>query len=198
MTTLMWTLAAFISGSIPFSLLVGRLALRTDIRQYGDHNPGATNVVRAGSLGWGILAAILDMLKGGIPVGLAWYAGGLSDWALVPVALAPILGHAFSPFLRFRGGKAIATTGGVWGGLSYGLVTAALATFLLLWYAVLKIEGWAVALGMVTFMALLLILGSHPSLYAIWVGNFLILVYKHRDDLAKAPGLRPWLRRVVG
>ncbi len=198
MTILIWTIFAFISGSIPFSVLVGRVALRSDIRHYGDHNPGATNVVRAGGMGWGVLAAILDMLKGGIPVGLAWYFGGVSDWALVPVMLAPVLGHAFSPFLHFRGGKAIAATGGVWGGLTYGLATAALAAFLFVGYLFLKLDGWAVLFGMVAFLVVLLMLGSHPSLYAVWIGNFLILAYKHRDDLTKMPGLRPWLRRVVG
>ena len=73
-----------------------------------------------------------------------------------------------------------------------------MAALLLLGYVLLKVEGWAVVFGMVTFLALLLIVDSRPSLYAIWIGNFLILAYKHRDDLAKTPGLRPWLRRVVG
>jgi glycerol-3-phosphate acyltransferase PlsY len=111
MNTLIWTLIAFIAGSLPFSVWVGRLALRTDIRRYGDHNPGATNVGRAGGWQWGALALLLDMLKGALPVGLAWYWGGLAGWALLPVALAPVLGHGYSPFLGFRGGKALGRVG---------------------------------------------------------------------------------------
>ena len=87
MTIFFWTIVAFLAGSIPFSVWLGRLALRTDIRRYGDHNPGATNVARAGGWQLGALALVLDMLKGAIPVGLAWYWGGLNDWALVPEAV---------------------------------------------------------------------------------------------------------------
>ena len=110
MTALAWTLIGFLLGSLPFSVWLGKIVLRTDIRRYGDGNPGGTNVIRAGNCGLGMLAIFLDMLKGAVPVALAYYVFKVDGWPLVPVILAPILGHAFSPFLRFRGGKALAST----------------------------------------------------------------------------------------
>ncbi len=198
MTTLVWTFVAYLSGSIPFSVWLGRLTLHTDIRSYGDHNPGATNVARAGGWQLGALALLLDMLKGAIPVGLAWYWGGLSGWSLVPVALAPVLGHAYSPFLRFRGGKALAVTMGVWGGLTLGEGPLVLAMLLLLWYAVIAIDGWAVLLTGLSFGAYLLLTDAEAYLLAIWAGNTLIVAWKHRTDLAFVPQLRPWLKKIGG
>ena len=196
MATLIWTLVAFGLGAIPCSVLVGRLALRIDIRRYGDRNPGATNVARAGGWQWGALALVLDMLKGAIPVGLAWYWGGLSGWLLVPVALAPILGHAYSPFLGFRGGKALAVSLGVWGGLTMGQGPLLLAVLLLLWYALIAVDGWAVLLTALSFGLYLLLAGAEAPLLTIWAGNTLIIAWKHRADLALVPYLRPWLRKI--
>lgn len=199
LTAILWTLAAFISGAIPYSVWLGRLALRTDIRRYGDHNPGAFNVMRAGGKAWGVLAILLDMLKGGVPVGAAWFWGELSGGPLVAVSLAPILGHAFSPFLNFKGGKAIAVTGGVWGGLTYGGATVVMALFLSGWYAVLAIEGWAVVLAMFSFLLFLLLTAPNDTLYfAIWAGSLVILTWKHRADLAQWPRLRPWVGKLIG
>ena len=113
-----WFLLAFLCGSLPFSVWIGRLALGADIRQFGDANPGATNVLRAGGKGAAAVALLLDFLKGAIPVGLAHFQGGVNGWPLAAVAVAPVLGHAFSPFLGLRGGKAVAVTGGGWGGLT--------------------------------------------------------------------------------
>lgn len=196
MTTLIWTIIAFLAGSLPFSVWLGRLALRTDIRGYGDHNPGATNVARAGGWQWGVLALLLDMFKGALPVGLAWYWGGLSDWALVPVALAPILGHAYSPFLRFQGGKALAVTVGVWGGLTVGEGPLVMVTLLLIWYALIAVDGWAVLLTGLSFGAYLLVTDKEGYLLAIWTANMLLVIWKHRADLVTLPHLRPWLHNI--
>jgi len=110
---ILWTAVGFVSGSIPFSPWLVRLLLGQDIRQYGDGNPGATNTWRAGGWRVGIVALLLDMVKGLLPVGLACSIVGISGWDLVPIALAPVLGHAFSLFLRLRGGKAVAASFGI-------------------------------------------------------------------------------------
>ncbi len=104
---LLWTALGFLSGSLPFSVWLGKLLTRSDIRRYGDGNPGATNAWRAGGWQIGVPALLLDFLKRALPVGLARFWAGVDGWGLIPIALAPVLGHAFSPFLRFRGGKAI-------------------------------------------------------------------------------------------
>ncbi len=192
MTTLIWIITAFLSGSLPFSVWVGRLALRTDIRRYGDGNPGATNVLRSGGKGWGVLALLLDGFKGAIPVGLAYFWAGLTGWPLVAVALAPVLGHAYSPFLRFRGGKAVAVTFGIWTGLTLWWGPTVLGLALGFWFAVVTASGWAVMLAMFTLLAVLLTLQADSTLLLIWGGNALILAIKHRADLVQWPGLRSW------
>jgi acyl phosphate:glycerol-3-phosphate acyltransferase len=112
-----WLLAlalSFVCGSLPFSVWLTRLLLHQDVRRYGDGNPGATNVVRAGSNGVGLLVLVLDISKAAAPVGWAYFDLGYRGLPMFLIAMAPILGHAFSPFLGFRGGKALAVTLGVW------------------------------------------------------------------------------------
>lgn len=104
---------AYLIGSIPFALLIGFAWKRVDIRKYGSGNIGATNVLRV--LGWpaALLCFVLDAAKG---LGPVWYAQSLPDvdpLLVVGVALAAILGHNFSVFLGFRGGKGVATSLGV-------------------------------------------------------------------------------------
>lgn len=191
---LAWTAAAFLAGSLPFSVWIGWLALRTDIRGYGDGNPGATNVFRAGGRTWGALAIVLDFLKAALPVGLARFAAGLDGWPLAAVALAPIAGHAFSPFLGFHGGKALASTFGVWTGLTLWLAPTLLGLLFALWYLLLVVEGWAVIAAMLCLLPVLLVLDD-PVLVVVWTGNVALLAWKHRADLARRPRLRLSLSR---
>lgn len=200
LATALWTVAAFLIGSLPFSVWVGRRVLHKDITQYGDANPGATNVMRAGSKTAGVLALALDLLKGCIPVSLAYYAAGFTDWRITPIALAPIAGHAFSPLLHWRGGKAMATTLGVWMALTVweGPLIGGLLLWLFSW--LVGANGWAVLFMFLCMLPILLVLppGWHllgqplaPALTAaIWVGNLVIVAYKYRADFAHAPVLR--------
>lgn len=106
-------LGAFLLGSIPTAVLLGRLA-GVDVRTAGSGNPGATNVARTAGRGLGIATLLLDIAKGAVPVLLAAsmppLAGGGPD-ATLPLlaALGSVLGHVFSPILGFRGGKGVAT-----------------------------------------------------------------------------------------
>jgi glycerol-3-phosphate acyltransferase PlsY len=192
MDALVWTLIGYALGSIPFSVILGRLLLGKDIRQYGDGNPGGTNVARAsGSKLLGALAIVLDMIKGALPVALAHYVYGIQGWGLVPVMLAPILGHAYSPFLRFRGGKAIATTFGVWTALTVPFGPFVMALTLLLLNKLIAGPGWAVMLALLVLLAFLGVIGLiSPPMLAAWAGTVAILALKHRDDLAHAPHAR--------
>ncbi|MCB0044003.1 MAG: glycerol-3-phosphate acyltransferase [Caldilineaceae bacterium] len=190
-----WTLLAFLSGSLPFSLWIGRLALKTDIRTYGDHNPGATNVLRAGGKGAAALALALDMLKGAAPVALAASVGGLYGWSLVPVAIAPVAGHAFSPFLGFRGGKAVAVTGGVWAALTAWEGPTIGGLLLGLFVPFTGANGRAVLLAMTGMLAWLWFtppawngLVTQPPravMPAVWLGQMSIIMWKHRADFRR-------------
>ena len=101
---------AYLLGSIPFALLIGRMH-GVDIRQHGSGNVGATNVVRVLGRGPGILCFVLDFLKGVIPVA-AGLTLGLPIWGMILAAAAAILGHSRSIFLKFKGGKSVATGAG--------------------------------------------------------------------------------------
>ena len=192
MDALVWTLIGFALGSIPFSVILGRVLLRKDIRKYGDGNPGGTNVARAsGNKLLGALAIILDMVKGALPVALAYYVYGVGGWGLVPVMLAPILGHAYSPFLRFRGGKAIAVTFGVWTALTVPFGPFVMALSLLALNRLVAGPGWAVMAALLVLLAFLAVAGLLSAPIAVaWLGTSVILALKHRGDLAHAPHLR--------
>jgi glycerol-3-phosphate acyltransferase PlsY len=128
---LAWCLAAFFSGSIPFGLILVQLAGKGDVRKSGSGNIGATNVMRAGGKGLGIATLLLDVAKGYVPVLLA-KAAGLPAHFLSAVALAAVLGHMFTPWLKFKGGKGVATALGVALAYHAAMVLPALAAFIIL------------------------------------------------------------------
>jgi len=194
MTDLLWIALAFVCGSLPLSLWLGKVALHVDIREYGDGNPGAANVWRAGGRWWGLLAILLDAFKGAIPVGIAAYVAGVQGWALVAVGLAPILGHAYSPFLRFQGGKALSVTFGVWTGLTLWQAPVVLGIAFAIWLKILVVEGWAVLFGMLTLLVFFLATGAPWEWFGVWVGSFAIFLWKHRADYRRRPPLEDgWL-----
>ena len=187
---------AFLSGSIPFSVWLGKLLLGVDVRQYGDGNPGATNVFRAGNKLVGALALILDVSKAAAPVGLAYFNMGIRGIGMVLIALAPLLGHVFSPFLHFRGGKAVAVALGVWIGLTIWKASLAGVIGAVIGIVLLTPSGWAVMLGLAMILIALLLWMPDPLFLMVWVGEALILGWTHRQDLRQRPALRPWLTRL--
>jgi glycerol-3-phosphate acyltransferase PlsY len=188
--SLVWITVAFLSGSIPYSYWLGKYVLKLDIRDYGDGNPGATNVMRAAGKQWGILAGLLDALKGAVPVGLAYYVAGLNGWELVALALAPILGHAFSPWLAFRGGKAVAVTFGVWAGLTLWEAPIILGLALLLTFKVTDNSGWALVGAKLILLAYLIIFQRSEWLIIVALLSLALLAWKYRADLVRMPQLR--------
>jgi glycerol-3-phosphate acyltransferase PlsY len=186
---LLLTILGFFSGSLMFSLWVGKLALRRDIRQVGDGNPGAFNLL-ATSKFWGAIGLLLDIFKGSIPVGIAKWFLGINDWGLLLIAVATILGHAFSPWLRFNGGKAVAVSFGVWVGLTIWEASTFMGLILALWYSIVVGSGYPVLLTLAVMFAYYLITNPDPVYLALLVFNFLLLAYKYRADLQKPLDLR--------
>ena len=130
--------AAYLIGSIPFAVIVSRVMGLTDPRTYGSGNPGATNVLRSGSRGAAALTLLGDGFKGWLAVWLALRFGpqyGVADFGAALVAIAVVLGHLYPIFLRFRGGKGIATAAGViialnpWLALATAITWAIVAVF---------------------------------------------------------------------
>jgi len=192
---LLWSLFGFFMGSIPFSLIIGKLVAGRDIRTVGDGNPGGANAIKAGGLKAGIPAILLDIAKGFIPVYLAQRAG-LTAWSLVPVALAPVLGHAFSPFLHFRGGKALAATGGVWVAL-IGLWAFPLYATLALPLTLLQTEdAWSACSGMLALLGYAFFFGD-PWLVTFAALNASVIFWTHRRELTRRPHLRAWVSGLL-
>lgn len=189
---LLWAGLSFLAGSLPFSVWVGRLAGRGDVRQYGDKNPGATNVLRAGGAGWFILALVLDISKAAAPVGLAYQTFGWRGWPMWLIAMAPPLGHAFSPFLNWRGGKAVAAAFGVWIGLSLLEMPLVALLSLTFWFLLLNVSGWAVMLATATMLVYLLLFQRDPLFIGVLLGQMALLAWTHRADLRRRPGLRSY------
>src|SRR5690625_6561186 len=103
---------SYLIGSIPFSLLIGKTFYKVDLREHGSGNVGTTNTFRILGKKAGIVVLILDLLKGAIPVWTAMLVDGTGDFPVVIFGVVAALGHVYSIFLKFKGGKAVATGGG--------------------------------------------------------------------------------------
>jgi glycerol-3-phosphate acyltransferase PlsY len=181
---------AFWLGACPFSVWIGRWLLDKDIRDYGDGNPGAANVFRAGSRKAGSLALALDMAKGVPFVVLARSFFELPDLVVMAVGLSAILGHAFSPLLRLRGGKAVGVTFGVLLAFlpqSHMLIT--FAVFMFLGFLFIEVDAWIVMFGAVGSLAYLAITRGSSWELLFMLCALAILAVKHFDDLHSVPRL---------
>ena len=191
MTVLAFSALGFVLGSLPFSVWLGRIGARDDIRRYGDGNPGAINAWRVGGWRIGLLGLVLDVTKGALPVALARTLGDLGGWLLLPVAMAPLLGHAFSPWLGFRGGKALSSTFGVWSALTFWEVPTVLGLSFAVLRTVQKVDAWTVVLSFPVVAVFLVLRGAEPWLLATLGANFALLAWTHRHDLRSLPRWRP-------
>jgi len=127
---LLWCLGAYLAGSIPFGLILVKLAGKGDVRAQGSGNIGATNVLRTGGKALGILTLVLDAAKGFAPVFLAKRFGFPAE-VLSWVALAATAGHIYTPWLKFQGGKGVATALGAILGYHPAMALPSLAGFAL-------------------------------------------------------------------
>ncbi len=170
---------AFVAGSIPFSFLMVKL-LGRDIRAFGEGNPGSANAFRAGGLKAGIPSIIFDSFKGVIPV--AFLVKEALEYQLPLIAIAPVLGHSFSSFLRMRGGKAIATSFGIWTAPT-AMGIGALASIL-----IFK-KSSDMAKLLIVFVRLagsLAITGAGPNMWGLFAANFAVVAFKHAQYAATA------------
>ena len=190
MSALAWFLVGFWAGALPFSVWLSRAFARADPRHLGDGNPGAANAWRAGGWRVGLAVLLLDYLKGALPVGAAHFAAGLTGWPLACAAVAPLLGHAFSPFLRLRGGKGLAVTFGLWSGLTLAQAPMVLGLGMVVFYLIVSVEAWTVILSLLGLLGYLLIQPAESALLAVWLVNLAVIVWTHRRELRHRPRLK--------
>ncbi len=185
--SILLAVSAFWLGACPFSLWVGRWFLGKDIRDYGDGNPGGTNVFRAGGRKSFCLAAVLDTTKGVPFVALAHTFFAFPEPIVMIVALSAILGNAFSPLLRLRGGKSIGVTFGVLFALPQHEMLVTFAVFLFLGFLFIAIDAWIVIFGTSGSLTYLIITtgSSWESLFMLCV--LAIFAIKHYDELQTVP-----------
>ncbi len=190
--------SAFCLGACPFSLWIGHWLLGKDIRAYGDGNPGAANLFRAGGRKAFCLALLLDIAKGVPFVFLAHSYFGLPEAAVMAVGLSAILGCAFSPILRLKGGKSLAVTGGVLLALPQHEVLIAVLVFMFLAFLFIQTDAWMVILGSAGSLIYLAVTkgSSWEPLFMLCV--VAILAAKHYKDLQTMPRFKvrlvAWLR----
>jgi glycerol-3-phosphate acyltransferase PlsY len=186
MNTIIFTIAAYLIGSISFAVVVSKLFGLADPRTYGSKNPGATNVLRSGNKAAAVLTLLGDGFKGWLAVWLAQKYGaqyGVEDNGIALVALAVFVGHLWPVFFRFVGGKGVATALGVLLGLNPWLGLATLATWLVVAYAFRYSSLAALVASVFAPFYYGLLFGTEPQLLAVLVMSGL-LIYRHRKNIA--------------
>jgi len=177
-------------GSLPFSVWLVRWIAHVDVRKFGDGNPGAINAWKVGGWVVGLAVLLLDVIKGGVPVALARFVFSIEGWALVPAALSPIVGHAFSPWLRFRGGKGIAATFGVWSALTFWVVPTTLGLLMATIMAIQKVRAWTVMIASAITLVVLILVRAEAFLVVTFALNLALLACTHRKELVCLPHVR--------
>jgi glycerol-3-phosphate acyltransferase PlsY len=185
MTLGFWLLVSYLLGAIPTSYLAARIGRGVDLREVGSKNLGATNLYR--TLGWryAVPVGLVDVAKGALPV--LWFGPLAGGGAWIPLAcgLAAVVGHVFSVFVGFRGGKGVATAAGV----VLALVPAATLVCAAIWVVLVRLTGY-VSLGSIVAAALLPVLAFllHPSQrYLVWLlaGLGLFVIVMHRANIRR-------------
>lgn len=197
-----WIVIGFISGSIPWALLVGKVLLGKDIRGVGDANPGTANAWKLG--GWlpGTLSLLLEVSKGFLPVYFALqYLGHPSDFisqiSLSLIAISPVLGHAWTPFLGFKGGKALASSGGSWIAVTSGLALPIMLILLGFIHGFQKNHAITVTLSVVGMVVLAVVLGLGLYIALFGLVNFIVIVWKHRSEYSDGVIVRKWVLGIM-
>jgi len=171
----------YLLGSIPFGLILTKLAGTQDLRSIGSGNIGATNVLRTGRKGLAAATLLLDMLKGTAAVVIAGAFGGPN--AAMLAALGAFLGHLFPVWLKFRGGKGVA----VYIGVLIGLFWPAAIVFLALWLATAVATRYSSLSALVASFVTPIFLWwfGHGALAALFAVLTVLLFYMHRENISR-------------
>lgn len=153
-----WFVASYLLGSLPTSWIVVKLVRGQDLRQLGSGNLGATNLYRQLGWRWAVPAAMIDVAKGTVPVLVFGPRAGGGDLMALALGITAVIGHVFSLFVNFKGGKGVATGAGV----LLGLAPWAALVAIVIWAVIVKVTGY-VSLGSIVAAAALV-----PALWLIY------------------------------
>jgi glycerol-3-phosphate acyltransferase PlsY len=171
----------YLSGSVPFGLILTQMAGLGDIRSIGSGNIGATNVLRTGNKGLAALTLLLDALKGMVPVMMARHFLGTE--AAILAGLGAFLGHLYPVWLKFRGGKGVAT----FAGISLGFSWHVLLPFAVTWIAMAAVFRYsslaALTASVVTTIAVFFV--GLTSIGFLYVALTALVFWKHRQNISR-------------
>jgi glycerol-3-phosphate acyltransferase PlsY len=181
----LWIVAAYLLGATPTSYLAGKLGRGIDLREHGSRNLGATNVYRI--LGWryAIPVGLIDVAKGAIPVVLFGARAGGPAWLPVALGGAAVVGHMFSPYVRFKGGKGVATAAGMF----VALAPLACVIAIPVWALCLRITGYVSLSSIVAVLTFpvwvrLTVPAGRAPFWAS-VGLAALIVFAHRANIRR-------------
>ena len=183
-----WMFVSYFIGSLPTGYLVARIFRGVDIRTVGSGSIGATNVRRMMGQGWAVFVTLVDMLKGALALLLTVESASSDPWLLSLSALAAVLGHNYPVWLRFRGGKGVATTYGtmffIWPYNSFAIVLMSGA----LWYAVMTSTRYVSLASMVSLLALpafFWMLDAPLPFILLALLLALLAIFRHRANVSR-------------
>ncbi len=185
MEPILAALLGYFSGSIPFGLLLTKAAGMGDVRDIGSGNIGATNVLRTGNKGLAVGTLLLDLLKGLAPViaaGMIW-TGDFSDVAKAFAAGGAVIGHCYPCWLKFKGGKGVATNAGVAFGLAWpiGLAYAGVWLSMLLIFRISSLAGMAAVVAAAAAAPLF----GFPQFFPVLAAIAALIIYLHRANIGR-------------
>ena len=192
MITVLLILIAYVLGSIPNALWVGKTFKNIDVREHGSKNTGSTNAARVLGPKLGIFTLILDILKGALPTYLGIVLGadlltrmtGIDKLDVIVIGMAAILGHTFSLFLKFKGGKAVATTLGVF----LVLVPYAILILLVVFFVIFGLTKYVSLASIVSAVALpitVYLTTRHIPLTILGIIIGLLVIIRHKENIAR-------------
>lgn len=185
MDYIIFIILAYLLGSIPFALVVGKLGFKKDVREFGSGNLGATNAFRVLGIKAGIIVTVADILKGTLATLLPVFAAYFYDVEVSRLLLGifAVIGHTYPVFAKFKGGKAVATSGGIVLGLNPLLFFIILLTFFITLFLTKYVSLTSMITGVVS--TVIAFFFKDYLLFALILVLTIFIIIRHRDNIKR-------------
>jgi len=197
-----WVGVAFLSGSVPWALLLSHILSQKDVRLIGDGNPGTVNAWKSSGWAIGLMSLFLEVSKSYVPIyfALEFTYKHISEESHISMALlliAPVVGHAWSPLLKFKGGKTLAASWGSWIAITNGLAFPVALIFLGIIHAIQNNHAITVTTCLIGLLIVFLPLQKELYLAWFWTANMIVIIFKHRHEYSQGFLFRDWICRLA-